>query len=569
MALSDTAVRHAKITGKAYTLGDSEGLSLAVSADGSKCWHFRYSWNGKQKRLSFGTYPEVSLKQARARRDSAHELVAGGINPRKQRDQERTKALLAEQHTFLKVFQQWFEFRKLSLKAGRQSTLTQILRIFERDILPSLGAQSIFDVRRPDLLEILEKIERRGAWTTAEKSRTWLHQMFRYALVKVPGLEQSPATDLDVVAAPRPPVTHNPFLRMAELTDMLRTLRSYKGMLQTQLGLRLLLLTGVRTGELRLATPDQFDLERGLWVIPPETVKQLQLELRKEGKSLSDIPPYIVPLSQQAMEIIRYLLGRVLPAQKYLLTHRSELTSRISENTLNNALHRMGYANQLTGHGIRATISTALNEIGYLKLWVDAQLSHTDPDKVSSSYNHAEYVEQHESTPDVRLPSVPQTSLVRLPVEEHPCFPIRHLALQGKAAERFLWALKAANPKQDPATGRCLGTTGINLVMTRVQNAIVASGFVTTRILASPQGLTAGTLTLTVVPGRIHSIRFAEGTASRATAWNAMPARRGDLLNVRDIEQALENFKRVPTVEADIQITPAEGEGAGAKRKLR
>ncbi|MGV8400866.1 tyrosine-type recombinase/integrase [Pseudomonas aeruginosa] len=394
MALSDTTVRQAKITGKAYTLGDIDGLSLAISPEGGKSWHFRYSWNGKQKRLSLGTYPEISLKEARSRRDEARELVARGINPRKHRNQERRLALLAEEHTFLRVFEQWFEFRKLSLKAGRQSTQEQIQRIFKKDLLPTLGQRSIFEIKRPDLLEVLEGIEKRGALTTAEKCRTWLHQLFRYALVKIPGLEQSPAADLDVVAAPKPPVSHNPFLRMGDMPEMLRKLRKYTGRLQTQLGLRLLLLTGVRTGELRLATPDQFHLDLGLWIIPPEVVKQLQLEMRKDRKLPMDIPPYIVPLSAQAQEVVRYLLEQRRPAQKYLLAHRSELAERISENTLNTALQRMGYTNQLTGHGIRATISTALNEIGYPKVWVDAQLSHSDPDKVSASYNHAEYVEQ-------------------------------------------------------------------------------------------------------------------------------------------------------------------------------
>ncbi|EHC5872705.1 integrase arm-type DNA-binding domain-containing protein [Salmonella enterica subsp. enterica serovar Eastbourne] len=394
MALSDTAVRQAKATGKAYTLGDIDGLSLAVSAEGGKSWHFRYYWHGTQKRLSLGTYPEISLKEARTRRDVARELVARGVNPRKHRNEERRLALLAEAHTFQKVFEQWFEFRKQSLKPGRQSTREQIQRIFNKDLLPALGARSVFEIKRPDLLEVLEKIERRRAFTTAEKCRTWLHQMYRYALVKLPGLEQNPAADLDVVATPKPPVTHNPFLRMEELSELLKKLRTYKGRLQTQLGLRLLMLTGVRTGELRLATPDQFQLEQGLWVIPPEIVKQLQLEMRKDGKQPSDIPPYIVPLSVQAQEIVRYLLDEVKPAQKYLFAHRSDLKQRISENTLNTALQRMGYVGMLTGHGIRATISTALNEIGYPKVWVDAQLSHSDPDKVSASYNHAEYVEQ-------------------------------------------------------------------------------------------------------------------------------------------------------------------------------
>ena len=156
----------------------------------------------------------------------------------------------------------------------------------------------------------------------------------------------------------------------------------------------MLLLTSVRTGELRLATPDQFDLEKRLWVIPAEVVKQLQLAMRKPGKQIQNVPPYIVPLSVQALEIVRHLLDQVVPAQRYLFAHRSDLSKRNSENTLNGALRRMGYADQLTGHGTRATISTALNEIGYPKIWVDAQLSHADPDKVSAAYNHAEYVEQ-------------------------------------------------------------------------------------------------------------------------------------------------------------------------------
>ncbi|EPH7298888.1 tyrosine-type recombinase/integrase, partial [Pseudomonas aeruginosa] len=217
---------------------------------------------------------------------------------------------------------------------------------------------------------------------------------FRYALVIVEGLEANPASDLDVVAEPKPPVNHNPYLHLPELPEFLHKLRLYnpRGW-QTQLGIRLLFLTGVRTGELRLATPDQFDLDRGLWIIPPQIVKQLQDEMRKAGKRPQDVPPYIVPLSVQAIEIVRYLLGVMRPAQVHLLTHRSELKKRISENTLNAALKRMGYEDQLTGHGIRGTISTALNEIGYPKIWVDAQLSHSDPNKVSSAYNHAKYVE--------------------------------------------------------------------------------------------------------------------------------------------------------------------------------
>lgn len=394
MALSDTTVRQARITGNDYSLGDTDGLALNVTARGGKIWYFRYYWAGKQKRMSLGSYPQISLKEARGRRDEARALVAQGINPYEHRKQQRRSVRNAAEHTFEAVFDQWVAFRRLSLKEGRQSTLSQILRIFKKDVLPTLGRRSIYDINRHDLMHLLSGIEQRKALTTAEKCRTWFKQLFRYALVKVEGLDQNPASDLDVVALPRPPVAHNPFLRMDELPALLAVLRGYGGANQTRLGLLLLLLTGVRTGELRLATPDQFDLEQRLWIIPAEVVKQLQLGMRKAGKQTSNIPSYIVPLSVQALEIVRQMLSQVVPAQRYLFAHRSDLSKRISENTLNGALRRMGYADQLTGHGMRATISTALNEIGYPKVWVDAQLSHADPDKVSAAYNHAEYVEQ-------------------------------------------------------------------------------------------------------------------------------------------------------------------------------
>ena len=164
--------------------------------------------------------------------------------------------------------------------------------------------------------------------------------------------------------------------------------------------------------------------------------------------------------------------------------------------------------------------------------------------------------EQQEAQPDVRLQAAPEESVGRLPADETPCFVINRITLDGEDADHFRWALKAADPKNDPATGRCLGTAGVDIVMKRVQNAIIARGYVTTRILAAPQDLKGGTLALTVVPGRIHAIRFADGEQPHPALWNAMPAAPGDLLNLRDIEQALENFQRVPTATVDIQIAP-------------
>jgi integrase len=364
MSLTDTAIRLSKATDKPHTLFDADGLSLAVAKTGGKSWHFRFQWRGKTKRLSLGKYPAVSLKQARSLRDDAQELIAQGIHPGQFRRQSRERALIEESNTFEIIFEKWYAHRCLSLKEGRQTTRCTIKRVFSKDVLPFIGKRPITEIRRIDLLDLLARVEERKALSVAERIRGWLNQLFRYALVLLPNLENNPATDLDVVAAPQPPVRHNPHLRMNELPKLLQRLRSYRGGFQTQLGVRLLLLTGVRTGELRQATAEQFDVEQGLWIIPPDAVKQLQTKMRRKRQSSSDIPPYIVPLPFQAIEIVKFMLDQVEQGQIYLFHHRNDRKKRISENTLNGCLKRIGFQDQLTGHGIRGTISTALNNIG-------------------------------------------------------------------------------------------------------------------------------------------------------------------------------------------------------------
>lgn len=175
--------------------------------------------------------------------------------------------------------------------------------------------------------------------------------------------------------------------------------------------------------------------------------------------------------------------------------------------------------------------------------------------------------QQQESRPDVRLQAPVQApEAARYSGNDTPCFAIGRVLLAGEGAAQFAWALAAVDREEggapDPIAGRCIGMSGINLALRRVQNAILARGYVTTRVLVEAQNLASGTLTLSVLPGRIRQIRFAPGTDGRATRWNAVPARPGDLLNLRDTEQALENFKRVPSAEADIQIESAEGANA-------
>jgi len=398
MALTDTAVRQAKPKkDKPYTISDIDGLSLHVAVNGTKSWHFRFSWQDKQPRISFGTYPELSLRDARQLRDEARSLVAKGIDPRDHRRAEEEAN--ADALTFGQFAQTWkdFKFKKLDAvrplkkdkKDGRQSTKVQIERYLGKDMLPVLGKKAMKSITRADVLQVQQRVEARGSLVMAGKVRGWLHELFRYALV-MGEIEVNPATDMDVAALPKKPVKHNPSLKMHEMPELMAKIHRYRGERQTKLGLRLLLLTGVRTGELRYAEPEQFDLDNALWTVPAEEVKQLS---RKARSAEEEIPAYLVPLSHQALAAIKELLSMRHPNQPYIFRNSQKPRETISENTLNGALRRMGFANRLTGHGIRGTISTALNELRYEKDFVEAQLSHADENAIRGTYNHAEYVE--------------------------------------------------------------------------------------------------------------------------------------------------------------------------------
>ena len=205
-------------------------------------------------------------------------------------------------------------------------------------------------------------------------------------------------------------------------------------------------------------------------------------------------------------------------------------------------------------------------------LWpVAAALAQPSPDGGDAAAQEAQRRQQREralrerqeAAPDVRLgPSPGAAAAQRLPADETPCVPVDRIELVGDGAERFRWALKAADGGDDPFVGRCVGSAGINLLMKRVQNALVARGYVTTRVLAAPQRPAGGTLFLTIVPGRVRTVRAGDGSGRRATRWNALPAASGDLLNLRDVEQGLENFRRLPTVDAGIRIAAADGPDA-------
>jgi len=390
MPLTDTAVRQAKPAEKDFTLPDAHGLALFVASNGTKSWHFRFSWHGKQPRISLGKYPDISLKDARELRDEARKLVAKGIDPRLQRRHDQRTAGAKTENTFESVARRWHAFKVPRLTDGRKGSAAQSARYLEKDLIPALGKLPIAEIKRADVLATIRKVEARGSLHVAEKVRTWLNQIFRFAIAE--GLlEINPAADLDIVAAVQPPVKHNPALvGDDELKAFVKALSAFSGSVFTKRAIRLLLLTGVRTGEMRHCSPDQFDLEAELWTVPADGVKQLRSRAKVNGEA---IPAYLVPLSRQAVEEVREML-KLTGKARYLFQNRNDPTKVMSENTVNSALKRMGYEGKLTGHGIRGTISTALNEKGYSSDWIEAQLSHVGSDKVRRSYNHAKYVEQ-------------------------------------------------------------------------------------------------------------------------------------------------------------------------------
>ena len=240
MPLTDTAVRQAKPRDKDFTLSDLDGLSLFVAANGKKSWHFRFSWHGKQPRISLGTYPEITLREARELRDQARALVAKGIDPRLERKQARHAAGAEVENTFEVVANKWYDFKSPRLVAAVKGGAAQSRRYLDKDLIPMLGKIPISQIKRADVLAAVHRVEKRGALNVAEKCRTWLNQIFRYAIAQ--GLiETNPAADIDIVAAVQPPAKHNPFLKRSELKPFLLDLRNFKGSVFTMHAIRLLL----------------------------------------------------------------------------------------------------------------------------------------------------------------------------------------------------------------------------------------------------------------------------------------------------------------------------------------
>ena len=374
MALTDTAARTAKPREKLYRMADAAGLCLEVTPSGSKLWRFRYRFGGKAKMMGLGAYPTVTLAKARERREDARRLLANGIDPTAHKQAERT-AQSALAHTFEELAREWYAYNS---PRWATSTAAKALQYMEADILPVIGQRPVQEVTRPELVALVRKVEKRGALNVAGKIRQWLSQIFRYGLAKG-SVESNPATDLDVVAAIAPRTKNHPHVPLSEIPILLGKLDAAKCDVMTRIAVRLLLLTGVRPGELRHAPWSEIDLESATWTIPAARMKARR--------------PHVVPLPHQAVASLLEL-KEITGSYPIAFPGRNNRERPQSENTVNKALHQIGYEGRQTGHGFRHLLSTELNSRGYNRDWIERQLAHGDQDEIRDTYNHAHYLEQ-------------------------------------------------------------------------------------------------------------------------------------------------------------------------------
>lgn len=375
MALTDTACKNAKPKedGKPAKLSDEKGLFLLVNATG-KYWRLAYRFNQKQKTLALGVYPDVTLKQAREKRDEARRLLAEGIDPGEHRKIVKATRVLQAENTFEAVAREWFAKYKPTWSDGHAE---RIIRRLERDIFPWLGSRPIAEIEAPELLANLQRVERRGAIETAHRAMQNAGKVFRYAIA-TGRAKHNPAADLVGALTPAMKTSFPTITDPAKIAELLRAIDGYQGTLETRCALRLAPLVFVRPGELRQAEWCEVDLENALWVIPAERMKMRE--------------KHLVPLSVQAVEILREL-HPLTGNGKYVFPGARSNKRPMSENTINAALRRLGYdKDTMTGHGFRHMASTLLNEQGWNRDAIERQMAHAERNSIRATYNYAEYM---------------------------------------------------------------------------------------------------------------------------------------------------------------------------------
>ena len=346
MALTDTTIRNAKPGPKPIKLGDEKGLFLLLQPTGGKLWRLKYRIAGKEKKLGLGRYPDVSLKQARARCDQARTMIANGIDPSAEKQASEIAAKLNAATTFQGVAEEYLD--KAS-REGRAAVTIKKSRWLLSLLTPSVGSRPIADITPAELLSALKKVEGKGHLETARRMRSLAGRVFRYA-VATSRASSDPASLLRGALTAPTVKHHSAIFDPAELGGLLRAIDDYQGQPLSRLALQLTPHVFVRPGMLRKAEWIEFDLENAVW-----SLSDGRMKMRRA---------HVVPLSTQAVAILRSA-GALSAGQKYVFSSLYPGDRPMSENTINAALRRLGYtSDEMTAHGFRATASTMLNESG-------------------------------------------------------------------------------------------------------------------------------------------------------------------------------------------------------------
>jgi integrase len=373
-ALTDKAVSLAKPKEKPHKLTDGNGLYLLVTPAGSKLWRWKYRVSGVEKLMALGAYPDVALSQARKARDSARQQLAQDIDPMAERRVQKIADKVAMERSFAAVAMAWWQ-QWQSARSPRHAEYVR--RRLELDVFPAIGKRPVSDVSAPELVHMVKAIASRGALDIAKRALQTTSQVFRYAIANDMS-KSNPATHIkpaDIL--PSRKKENYARIDAKELPELLRSIEAYQGSSITRLAMQLMALTFVRTGELIGAKWAEFDLENARWDIPAERMKMKT--------------PHIVPLSEQAVEVLR-VLQTVTGHSALLFPGERDHDKPMSNNTILAALKRMGYAGRMTGHGFRGIASTMLHEMGYGHEHIELQLAHQERNQVSAAYNHAKYL---------------------------------------------------------------------------------------------------------------------------------------------------------------------------------
>jgi integrase len=374
MPLTDIQVRNAKPKTAPYKLTDGEGMYLLVNASGAKYWRLKYRYGGKEKVLALGVYPDVRLPDARQRRADAKASLAEKRDPGFERKTEKIVAAFRTSNTFEGVAREWWEIKRSNWSDSHARGTMQRL---EKQLFPALSGRPVAEIEAPELLTVLRIIEARGALELTAKTLITAGQVFRYAIA-TSRAKSDPTRDLRG-ALKRREVRHYNALTELELPEFLQKLDAYDGHDLTRHAMRLLMLTFLRTNELRGAKWTEFDFDKAEWRVPAERMKT-----RAE---------HLVPLCTQALAVLEQIKA-LSGNREHVFPNEHNPQKCMSENTILFALYRMGYRGRATGHGFRATASTILNEQGWRADVIERQLAHTEKNKVRAAYHRSQYLDE-------------------------------------------------------------------------------------------------------------------------------------------------------------------------------